>query len=413
MSADATDTADGPIFIVGTPRSGTTLLAAMVGSHPAIACGPETGLFRNFEGGRRPILRDPHWPDEAVRFVTELVRPGVEGTIIEHFGLDAATVRAELAGRPRSPRSLLESITVPWMRQQGKRRWAEKSPGHLLHVREIRRLWPAATILVIVRDPRAVASSLMKVPFGAETAVGAAYRWRLDQDFIRGFVEADPRAMLIRFEDLTADAEPIVRRICALVGEPFEPAMLTPGDTSAAVVVQGEWYKDNVRRAVDPNRASAWRTELSVADQELVAMVCAEGMARHGYEGGIPALGRVAVHPLVRNTVRAEEVLVQLAARRLVADPLEDTDPPRRQRMLVIGRPGQLRWTQGGGSGVRRVARWAGRLTRARARRRPVLWVEADLGRQSIRTPLERIGDLALRLLARRVPAERIGDHLG
>jgi hypothetical protein len=61
---------------------------------------------------------------------------------------------------------MLESLAATSASAAGKARWVEKTPNHLLYLEEIRRYYPSAFILRIVRDPRDVALSLTGVPFG-------------------------------------------------------------------------------------------------------------------------------------------------------------------------------------------------------------------------------------------------------
>ena len=59
-----------PIFVVGVPRSGTTLLAAMLGAHPRLVCGPETYFFQCLRDvDARALCRRSDWPKAAVDFL--------------------------------------------------------------------------------------------------------------------------------------------------------------------------------------------------------------------------------------------------------------------------------------------------------------------------------------------------------
>ncbi|MFN8623183.1 MAG: sulfotransferase, partial [Chloroflexota bacterium] len=119
--------ATGPIFVVGTPRSGTTLLAAMLGAHPDIDCGPETRFFSWLERADRPALLDPRtWPGPATDFVLSLRLQ--DSPVHELFGVTPDQVRAALAARRPSMAAMLESLTATRAAAHGKPRWAEKTP---------------------------------------------------------------------------------------------------------------------------------------------------------------------------------------------------------------------------------------------------------------------------------------------
>src|SRR5262249_42608174 len=59
-----------PIFVTGVPRSGTTLLAAMLGAHPRLVCGPENYFFQCLaDVGARALCRRADWPKAAIDFL--------------------------------------------------------------------------------------------------------------------------------------------------------------------------------------------------------------------------------------------------------------------------------------------------------------------------------------------------------
>lgn len=218
-----------PIFIVGVPRSGTTLLAAILGAHPRIVCGHETHFFSSSfsEGLARAICRDPRWPSRAIDYLhaipvaQEAVRP------IHGFSRDELT--AALAARRPSIPSVLSGMMKLFVQRHGARRWCEKTPDHLPYVARIRSYYPDSPIIRIVRDPRAVAASMRNVPWGPRSLVDSLLLYREYEDASAGFFERDPRAHTIRYEDLRNDPESTARELCRLVGGEFEPAML---DTS-------------------------------------------------------------------------------------------------------------------------------------------------------------------------------------
>ncbi len=397
-----------PIFIVGTGRSGTTLLASLLDRHSAIACGPETAFFQFARPTvQRRIVDDPKWPEQAVRFLSGIDRERA-GNVLNAYGLTADEVRRALRRKPRSIRSVLEAITEPYAKSQGKRRWAEKTPAHVMHVHELRRLWPDSRIVRVVRDPRGVVASRANVPFGPRSAVGSAYLWKRQDEAARGFFQTDPRSAVVRYEDLVADPEHTLRGICTLLGEAYEPQMLEVTD-GAHVVAEGETWKWRVGAPIDTSRVDAWRDELSTIDQDRVALVCADGMRRNGYEGWRRAKGIFRVHrldtrlmdvaELIEPIVDAGFVVEDAPADGRLGDPLPD---------LIWGLPGENRWIKGAaGASIRAGIRLFLRLAGARLEGDPVLRIERSSGRPARQLSFERIGDATVTLLTRPIdPSE-------
>jgi hypothetical protein len=397
-----------PIFVVGTPRSGTTLFAAMLDAHPRIACGPETAFFRfATTRERRRILHDRNWPEQAVRFLLSLRRLRA-GSVLEAYGLTEGDVRTELAGQPPSLQSVLEAIVVPHARRQGKPRWVEKTPVHVMHVEELRQLWPRSTIFRVVRDPRAVAASTVRVPFGPGSATGAAYLWRHHDEAALAFFTSDPRARTIRYEDLVADPEAVLRDVCALLGEAFAPEMLEPGPDQNLAASAEQWKWRSVA-PIDQSRVAAWRQELEPLDQGRVALVCAEGMNRWGYEGAREAEGIVRVHVL-RSRVRDAAGLIEPAADAgyLLADAPADASlaSPMPQVVFAPGDPGMMR--AAAQPNPRSLVRLFVRLAASRLRGRPVTRARWPEGKAPRRSSRESVAEAIVLLLTRRSTPDEI-----
>lgn len=167
---------DTPIVVVGAPRPDTTLLASMLARHSRIACGPETQVFNKLSPERlQAAFDDPAWPNRAVKLVLLLtpwrVKPSPGCS-------DTQDATCGTFWRRASPtRALLESLTALPARKRGKARWAEKTPNHLPHLPTLRRHYPDARVVRIVRDPRDSALSMRQPPWASRSALANAYTW--------------------------------------------------------------------------------------------------------------------------------------------------------------------------------------------------------------------------------------------
>src|SRR4051794_18165389 len=75
-------------------------------------------------------------------------------------------------------RAALEAPYLAYAAQHGKPGWADKTPYYIGHIDELRRVFPEARIVNLVRDGRDVALSLLRVPFGPANVWAAAHQWR-------------------------------------------------------------------------------------------------------------------------------------------------------------------------------------------------------------------------------------------
>ncbi len=190
-----------PIFIVGCPRSGTTLLRLILDSHPSISAGPES----RFLWGIRAI-EERNWPTLA------------------GFGLDRAEWHDNV-------RSLFEAFHLRYAEHQGKIRWADKSPDYALMLDYIDVLYPESQIVHIVRDPRDVIDAWRRF-YGFKSVRRSAHAWvryvRSAHEF--GAAHPEDRVLELRYEDLVRDPEPTLRKLLSWLGESWDEGVLDFAD---------------------------------------------------------------------------------------------------------------------------------------------------------------------------------------
>src|SRR4051812_46854361 len=138
-----------PIFVLGCPRSGTTLLQLMLHAHPRIAIPPETrfvvpAYYRRREFGN---LADPERRRALARWIT-----GTRGLRFRDLGLDAESVQRDIVSAPPTMGSALSAVFAAYARRFDKVRWGDKRPAYFAHLDEVLRLFPTAQIVSIVRD---------------------------------------------------------------------------------------------------------------------------------------------------------------------------------------------------------------------------------------------------------------------
>lgn len=200
-----------PIFIGGAPRSGLTLLRAMLDSHPAIACGPDLAL------------------------VAGLAR---------QYGEVAETIGANLAAYYDLPvpavrslyRRLIDRLLSPLPLSRGKARAAEKSGANILFFRQLHVLFPESPLIHVIRDGRDVAASIRgrdwkggdgrPLPATRDLRNGAGL-WAAMVKAGRAAGEAcGPNYLEIHYEDMVGAPEATLRTLCRFVGEEWDPMML-------------------------------------------------------------------------------------------------------------------------------------------------------------------------------------------
>lgn len=272
-----------PIFIVGASRSGTTLLAAMLNAHSRIACGPESQILNKIKPRQlKKILADIYWPRLAVDALSKITI--AEEPVLSAFSLQKAEVENALQRKPPGTGALFEAVAGLYAEKQGKPRWAEKTPRHLLHLHTLRSAFPEGRIIRIVRDPRDSALSMRQLPWASDTYLANLYLWCAWYEQSDAFFDRDPRAMTVIYENLIANPRAELQRICDFIGESFEEAMLDTANSGAMLATKNEIWKQQVSAPLDPGRLFRWKRELSRADRVISDTVCQKWLHKFGYE---------------------------------------------------------------------------------------------------------------------------------
>jgi len=193
-----TNVVSPPIFVIGSPRSGTTLLRLILDSHPRISCGQETHFLRDLEA---IVVR--HWH------------------LVAAYGLERAWWLERI-------RELYAQFQAEVLARSGKARWAEKDPTYTLHLDFIEELFPEALYVHLVRDGHDVVASF-RDRWGYRSAARAARtEWARYVDAARSLGQrlGESRYLEMRYERLVADPEPEARRLFAFLGETWHPGVL-------------------------------------------------------------------------------------------------------------------------------------------------------------------------------------------
>ncbi len=284
MSSNATS--DAPIFIVGHPRSGTTLLRLILNAHPRIVIPPEGHLvsfLRRCES-KYGALSDPK------SFAATLDRL-LNKERMREWGFDESDARARCEAGEHTPGGIFASMMSLWTDQSGKPRWGEKTPGTYRFIPDVDAWFPKCQVIHIIRDARDVAVSNLNPPFSDRYDKGNEYevalRWR---DAVRrGRVAAESlgpeRYFEFRYEDLTDDPEAMARRLAAFLGEDYDPAMMNYHERATGDVPRGEHsYHQRTKAAVDKGRVERWRTDASREFVMRVEGIAGTEMKELGYE---------------------------------------------------------------------------------------------------------------------------------
>lgn len=271
-------TAD-PILITGADRSGTTLLYALLASHPEISMVRRSNMWRWFDQ-RYGDLRDPR---NLERCLDDMLR--YERLLV--LQPDAERIRAEfLEGEPTYGR-LFSLFHEHHAARRGKRRWADKSLHTEYCADRIFHELPGAKMIQLLRDPRDRHASVVRRHEGRSKGIGAVTgRWLLSERQGRRNVERYPdRYLLLRYETLATEPERTMRKICAFLGAAFTPEMLAMNGVPDRDDFSGNSSFEPFAPGVISTRSiGRYRSVLSPREIAFIQQCARRPMARNGYE---------------------------------------------------------------------------------------------------------------------------------
>lgn len=289
---------DNLVFLLSLPRSGSTLLSLMLGSHAEICCPPEPWIvlavaeYLGLGGvGNTPYGRE--WAEiAAVEFLLnpERKQRGVLGKAFSMIG-NASSLDAVTAARKVLQLSYQVHLDV-----SEKKVFVDKTPRYYAVLGLIDEIFPQAKKIILLRNPLDVFASYKttwEVPRTIFTPAGVSVHAR---DFCEGlFTLADYAAaarddvLVLRYEDLACDPERALRLACEFAGIDFSPTMLAFYDNTALIE---EYRRSPVGDPVSSSQPSptnnrtvnAWEKRLDRADvQAVIDVLGATVFDRLGY----------------------------------------------------------------------------------------------------------------------------------
>jgi len=275
-----------PFFIVGSGRSGNTLLRRILNDHSEIIIPPETYVL-GAAISRFKRYRAMSWPD-LVEYVLAAFEFYPE---FETFGISLRPLVQKLKGTKKEKRNLaliLNSFYMYYAEQTGKacRRWGDKTPLNTFALEAIYSVFPDARFIHIIRDGCDVVASYVKAGI-YQSVEEAAKRWIRSIKTVNSFQVKYPDAVLnIRYEQLVTEPQQTLRTVCQFIGIDFQPQMLNEKNKNRAKLgdVEMRAHHSNVLKPISTSNIGRGRATLSVAQKEAIQLIIGEQLRILGYD---------------------------------------------------------------------------------------------------------------------------------
>ncbi|MGF1524208.1 MAG: sulfotransferase [Leptolyngbyaceae cyanobacterium] len=268
-------------FIVGCPRSGTTLLQQMLDAHPEVAVAPETHFMRLFWNARDEYgdLTEDHNYQQLLDKIIALPE-------FLEMELDAQEFLETAWHVKRTYAVIFQLLLEKFAHRRSAKIIGEKTPNHVLYMPAIQTLFPNARFIHIVRDPRSVVNSWRSVPWSKGTVTGDAEMWRYYVSAAQRKPPSEKNQLFtLHYEKLVLEPERTLRSLCQFLDLEFEPVMLDYHQKQSNLVnTRREPWKGNAVKPVSQDSLIKWQKELSHQEVAEIESIVWFEMQRLGYK---------------------------------------------------------------------------------------------------------------------------------
>jgi Sulfotransferase family len=270
---------ESPVFVAGLERSGTSLMYALLASHPNISMTRRTNFWRYFVDQYGDLGRDENL-DACLQSMRTYKRLVV-------LDLDFERLRREFVEGSRTYGRLYALAQAQVAERRGKERWGDKSLNIESHTERILTDFPEARILHMIRDPRDRLASVLarwRVRRGDIGAGTAAWLWsaRLGAQHSAA---RPANYMVVRYESLVEAPEAAAREICAFIGEPYSEEMLTmEGAGRFRDIGSNSSYGARAVGTISTDSIGKYKEVLAPRQIAFIQAAAGSELSAHGYD---------------------------------------------------------------------------------------------------------------------------------
>jgi hypothetical protein len=288
---------NSPIFIIGNPRSGTTLLRVILNTHKELSLPHEFQIIDII----CTVFKDANFNE-----------PGVLDRFLEHI---YNTERLKRLNIPREifekglrslnhldKASIVHTYFESYLQSRNEpigTRWGDKTIGTIAYIPEILEMFPNAKFIHIIRDVRDVVCSMkervykFKFPNSklhyTHNVIGGAYIWKQSEAFIQSNSDLNNTNYIkISYSNLIAETEEVLNRITQFLDIPFDKNMLeyyrhnSENGSIPEKSIKG-WH-ENTFKPPQQNKIARYKLELNDIEMKTINFLAAKELEDNGFE---------------------------------------------------------------------------------------------------------------------------------
>ena len=275
------------VFIVGSGRSGTTLLRLILDSHTDMAISDESEFLACFSRYRHIQV---HAKEQINRVVDDLIHffmemyPGEQNqywlNLIRRFQDEIIVSSASIV-------EILQSVYCVFIRESGKPIWGDNTPQYLFLIPFLKTLFPNIKIIHLIRDGRDVHLSMANLPWGPNNITMSAHYWKHVMNTGEQYKQSHQGSWMdVRYEDLLQEPATCLSQICRFLDVTYEPSMLdfykTAEEKLPEHLLKTQFQKTT--SPIDPKNSYKWKKRLNPDEVRIFERIAGKELAQFGYE---------------------------------------------------------------------------------------------------------------------------------
>lgn len=286
------------VFIIGNPRSGTSLFRLMLNAHPNIISPPECGFLHWW------YVKYKYWNQSSntINCIDNFVNDLKSSKKIEDWNLDFDMLKQKIIQtKPQNYAHLGEIVYLMFAEQKGKKPLiiADKNNYYIKHISDLNEIWPTAKYILLVRDGRDVACSYLNIeklvtnspykPILSNDISTIAREWVENNQKSIDFINTlnNDRSIVVRYEDVVAYPELFLTKVCNFLGVDFNEEMLSyyiknkelQDEPSSTL----DW-KMKTLESPDKSNIGKYKTEMSKENYFEFNVIAASLLQKFNYE---------------------------------------------------------------------------------------------------------------------------------
>lgn len=272
-------------FILGNPRSGTTLLRLLINEHSQLGVPPESGFMEWWYDKYKDWTSDEFSDEKKLIDFAEDIHGSKK---FEGWDLSTTDIIDAVSGST-TYQYAIDSI---YRAQTQKPKIGDKNNYYISILSKIDTIYPDTKYIHLVRDGRDVYNSYRNIakidantpylPQLSDQIAIVAKEWMENNAMIESFL-VDKPSMTVRYEDLITDPETTLTGIFEFLGETYEPSVLHFYEDNKEPAITMEW-KGKTNEEIDKNNVGKYLVSLTAEEILEFESIAGESLEKYGYK---------------------------------------------------------------------------------------------------------------------------------